>query len=418
MGEVWKGRHLSLGANVAVKFELEPSPTGRFVQEGRVAATLSSSRICRVLDEGTHGDRAYLVMEYLEGETLAERLLSEGRLAPEDVVHIFAEVALGLSCAHAAGIVHRDLKPSNLFLQHDGLAKVLDFGVARVVGAEHTASGQFLGTLRYVSPEQVRDAREVTAQSDLWSLGAIAFECIVGRRLFHGDTPPEIVDAICNRPLPRPSDVGPASSEFDVWFERTMQRDPRRRPASVEALVHTLEEALLEPGSSERARPRRVAEVSITRTRSLGPSARPPAARGAWRRPWIGAAAVLTLGYGLGRWLPLAVHGPEDSPRVLAEGELEGTSPATLASHQPTHGSLERGQDFAATSAREASTSPAPTASPPRPSASATSQSIPRTVSQRASSASVPPSKSLPLRPDASTKAAPETGSGDPFGYR
>jgi serine/threonine protein kinase len=383
MGEVWKGRHLTLGAPVAIKFELNGAETERFVQEGRVAASLSSSHICRVLEEGTYEGRAYLVMEFLEGETLGERLLSEGRIAPAELTRIVADVALGLACAHAAGIVHRDLKPSNIFLLRDGLTKVLDFGVARVEGADHTSSGQFLGTLRYVSPEQARDARKVTARSDLWSLGVIVFECVVGKRLFQGESLPEILDAIYHRDLPRPSDLGPASAEFDAWFMRVMQRDPQLRPPSVEDFARTLHDALLYPQASAIARPGRFESpgITVTKHQALPPRASTGVSRAAFRRGGL-VAAIAVLGVGSVVWQgsrgdPEPLYSDVVYPTAARGNELEVTSYPRVAP------STSSPQVVAPTSAPQPAAS-RPTTAPRRPT------SKPATNPPRAAPVSVP----------------------------
>jgi serine/threonine-protein kinase len=198
MGEIWRARHTTLGCLVAVKVSLktDAQAAARFSLEARIGATLVSPYVCRVTDAGEHLGRSLLVMEYLQGQELSERLLCQGRLPPREVINVLDAVTRGLACAHQAGVIHRDIKPSNIFLERRGPAKLLDFGVARAGEVGQTRSGEFLGTLHYVSPEQVRDSRNVGPASDLWSLAMVAYECVVGERPFGAIGPAELVDRI------------------------------------------------------------------------------------------------------------------------------------------------------------------------------------------------------------------------------
>ncbi len=436
MGEVWKGRHTTLGSPVAIKFELNELAEGRFLQEGRVAASLASEAICHVLDEGHYQGRAFLVLEYLEGETLAERLLSEGRLSPTETVRVMADVGRGLACAHAAGVVHRDLKPSNVFLLREGLAKILDFGVARVEGADHTSTGQFLGTLRYVSPEQARDPRRVTAKSDLWSLGAITFECIVGRRLFDQRSAPEIIDAIASRPLPRPSDVGPASTRFDDWFRKTMQRDPGRRPTSIREFVDTLAEALLDGCSPRVALPSSTSDVSLAPTERLSIPSVPSGGKVHRLRQVAVGAGLVAVGFGGAHLVPTGAS-PPDASLSSATTDLdrdaphpEGPMPPPPPPH-PTATAPDTAASLSNPTARDPeslSESPHPS-TPPRKatraavsgSASAAEPSTTLTGDQDSATrrdpvGAAPPNDTSPANSDPSPEQS--ASANDPFSYR
>ncbi|HZO13835.1 MAG TPA: serine/threonine-protein kinase, partial [Polyangiaceae bacterium] len=192
---VWLARHEGLGREVAVKIAApevvrDEVALARFDREARLAEQMLTPHVARGYDHGfTEEGRPYLVMELLEGETLEDRLARAGRLTPDDVVAILTPVAEALDEAHELGIVHRDIKPSNVFLSGDrGVVKVLDFGMAKRTGVAEvsvvTDEGTSVGTPDYMSPEQLRFAREVDHRADLWSLAVVAYRAIVGRLPF------------------------------------------------------------------------------------------------------------------------------------------------------------------------------------------------------------------------------------------
>jgi serine/threonine-protein kinase len=153
----------------------------RFLREGQIAARLSHPNVVQVFDVGDEGGRPYIVMEYVEGETLAERLVRLGRLPPAEVVDLGLQVAAGLAHAHAAGLVHRDVNPRNLLLRRDGTVKIADFGIARPLDDSGlTQTGAVLGTMAYLAPEQARGL-EVTTAVDCYALGAVLYEAVGGR---------------------------------------------------------------------------------------------------------------------------------------------------------------------------------------------------------------------------------------------
>ncbi|MFC6883582.1 MULTISPECIES: serine/threonine-protein kinase [Actinomadura] len=198
MGEVWHAVDEALARDVAVKVlrqELvqDESVQGRFRSEARFAAALRPhGGIAQVYDFGEHDDRAYLVMELVRGEPLAEIMEREGAIAPPAVLDLVEQVAEALSAAHAAGIVHRDVKPANLMVTGDGTVKITDFGIARRLAmASQTQTGMVMGTAHYISPEQA-SGQEITPVADLYSLGVVAYECLTGEPPFDGDTPVEI----------------------------------------------------------------------------------------------------------------------------------------------------------------------------------------------------------------------------------
>src|SRR4051812_23766928 len=201
MGSIWRAYHLVLQAPVAVKLiDREHVPDeetlGRFMREAQSAATLRSPHVVQILDYGVDDKLPFIVMELLDGENLAQRLRRLGRLGSADTARIVTHIGRAVARAHEAGIVHRDLKPENVFLirnEDEEIAKVLDFGVAKVSVSElgqegsRTRTGSILGTPYYMSPEQAQGNKAVDTRSDLWSLGVIAFECLTGKRPFYSE---------------------------------------------------------------------------------------------------------------------------------------------------------------------------------------------------------------------------------------
>lgn len=243
MGEVWRGEHLGLGTPVAVKL-LNPAvldskvAAARFKREAQAAASLRGNNVVQLLDYGVEDDSPYIVMELLEGESLASRLSRMAPLSARDTAHLLGQVGKAVAKAHGLSIVHRDLKPDNVFIVRDGdeeVAKVLDFGIAKTLSNEslqlsiQTTSGAILGTPHYMSPEQASGRAKVDHRSDIWSFGVIAFECLTGYRPFNGSTLGGLVVAICTDPIPTPSNVGPVPRRFDDWFFRCVARDAAQR---------------------------------------------------------------------------------------------------------------------------------------------------------------------------------------------
>lgn len=257
MGTVYRAEHLALKAPVAVKVidrkvEEGDLTLSRFMREAQSAAALRSPHVVQILDYGTDQGRPFMVMEMLEGEPLADRLKRVGHLPPDETYRIILHVAKAVSKAHEADIVHRDLKPDNIFLVHnegDELAKVLDFGVAKVEatqldGQGHTRTGSLLGTPYYMSPEQAQGNKDVDGRSDLWALGVIAFECMTGVRPFQSDGLGDLVLQICIRDIPIPSHFGNVPESFDEWFKMACQREPADRFQTARDLAEALRAAL------------------------------------------------------------------------------------------------------------------------------------------------------------------------------
>jgi eukaryotic-like serine/threonine-protein kinase len=295
MGEVWRAEHVTLGTSLALKLVDAANRSdaaellGRFKLEAQAAAQLKSPHVVQILDHGADGHVAFIAMELLEGESLEQRLARRGRLQPTEIAHVLREMSRGLDRAHAAGIVHRDLKPPNVFIARiDGveIVKVLDFGIAKFLGAPReaqlqTQAGFVVGTPAYMSPEQVL-GKAIEHRSDLWQLAMIAFECITGTRPFGGTTLGELFMAICSAPLPRPSSVlmpgatalPPALAAFDAWFARAADRDPSRRFASAGEMAEALASAVAPGGAGEAAIPTLASLASMREAAPMGGTGR------------------------------------------------------------------------------------------------------------------------------------------------
>jgi len=238
MGEVWQARDRVLDRTVAAKvlrseYTGDPNFLARFRNEARHTAALSHPNIASVYDYGETVDErtgqslAFLVMEFVDGQPLVTILHEEGRLPVDWTLHVLGQAADGLSAAHRAGVVHRDIKPGNLMVRPDGVVKLTDFGIAQARDAAPlTKTGMVVGTAQYLSPEQAQGF-EVTAASDVYSLGVVAYECLTGGRPFDGTSQVAIALAHINRPAPPlPADVPPA---VRALVERALAKDPAQR---------------------------------------------------------------------------------------------------------------------------------------------------------------------------------------------
>jgi serine/threonine-protein kinase len=260
MGSVWVAKHLSLETDVAVKFisqslaKQEPSLVTRFKREAALAAKIDSPHVVRIFDHGVSEDGTpYIVMELLKGKSLADELDERGPLDTRSARLVLTQLAQVLSTAHRLGIVHRDIKPDNIFLidsDYDVFVKVLDFGIAkRIEKADKksfvTSSGAMVGTLEYMSPEQIIDASDVDFRADLWSLAVVAYHALTGEPPFMDPSQFKLCTKICQ------SQYSPATTEqpslppaIDAWFARALHVEPDARFDSARDMVDALTEAL------------------------------------------------------------------------------------------------------------------------------------------------------------------------------
>ena len=354
MGSVWLAQHLTLRSPVAIKLidaeiSSKPEALARFLREAQAAASLRSPHVVQILDHGVDDGVPFIVMELLEGESLAARIERLHWLSPHDTAHILTQVGRAMTKAHEAGIVHRDLKPDNIFIvrnDEEEIAKVLDFGVAKSdthgLGAvsSTTRTGSVLGTPYYMSPEQAEGAKSVDQRSDIWAMGVIAWECLLGTRPFEAETLGGLLLAICAREMPEPSRSGPVPAAFDAWFARACSRDLQHRFATAKEAAQELRnvcsgQTLVGYAAAPVSAQLSVSASSLATTSAqLSLSTSSPTSKRS-RAPWI-ALGVLGLAAVGGGLIALGGAGKSDAA-ASATGSAESpsaaavTAPAVLA---------------------------------------------------------------------------------------
>lgn len=245
MGIVYKALDSRLDRTVAVKclapqLSADENVRQRFVTEARAASRLDHVNICVIYDIGETPDKQlYFTMPYYEGDTLKKKIRS-GTLLANEVLTIAMQVGEGLVAAHDENILHRDIKPANIMLTNDGGVKILDFGVAKIAGVENTGTGAALGTVAYMSPEQLK-GDVVDKRTDVWSLGVILYEMFVGKRPFRGKYTHEIMFAVMNDEVRDVREhVEDAPDMLNDILQRALQRDPQQRYQNVNELLNDL----------------------------------------------------------------------------------------------------------------------------------------------------------------------------------
>jgi len=313
MGEVFRARDARLGRDVAIKalpdiFANDPERLARFEREARLLASLNHPNVA-----GIHGieeveKRRYLVLEFVDGETLAARL-SRGPLPVDEAIEVCRDIAAGVEAAHESGVVHRDLKPGNVILTPDGKVKVLDFGLATSGGGsasgsdpnlshsptithQATRAGVILGTAAYMSPEQAR-GKAVDKRTDIWSFGCVLYECLTGRALFQGETVSDLIARILEREPDwsvLPANTPPRVREL---LKRCIRKDPKER-------LRDIGDARLELGEAN-------APVEAA------PAAAPAKSRMSWL-PWVFAGAVALASSAFVLLRPAPEQAPSEAP--------------------------------------------------------------------------------------------------------
>ena len=304
MGEVYRARDTRLGRDVAIKvlpagFAHDADRLRRFEQEARAVAALSHPNIVALFDIGTHDGSPYLVSELLEGRTLRE-VAASGAIPVRQAVDVAVQIARGLAAAHEQGIVHRDLKPANVFVTKAGHVKILDFGLAKltrpaadesgsaVTEAPPTETGAVMGTVGYMSPEQVRGHR-VDQRTDIFAFGCVLYELLAARPPFRRETPAETMTAILNEEPPELTGTGrPAPAALERIVRRCLEKEVDQRFSSAHDLALAIE-ALGVP-----------TETGAVAAAAAGPGA----ARPAWRLALsvIAFLALLAVGVGTSAW--------------------------------------------------------------------------------------------------------------------
>jgi serine/threonine protein kinase len=249
MGTVYRGRHRVTGERVAVKVVpkhmlTNPVVLKRFEQEYNVARQIDHPNIVKALDFGREGDTHYLVMEFVEGESLGQKIERDGRMSEEEAIRIITQVAHGLQKAHKQGLIHRDVKPDNILITSDGQAKLTDLGLVKELEADLnlTRTGRGLGTPHFMSPEQFRNAKKADARCDVYSLGATLYMMMTGELPFKSTNGP--LDAWMrklNNELDAPRKRVASISERHDWaIRRAMSPDPAQRPATCDEFIEDL----------------------------------------------------------------------------------------------------------------------------------------------------------------------------------
>jgi len=287
MGEVYLANDTELGRRVAIKFlpahySREPDAAKRFRREAKAAAALNHPNIITIHDVGTHDGRQYIVMEHVDGETLA-KVIKRGDITLQRALEIASQIFDGLAAAHDAGIIHRDVKPENVLIDRQGRVRILDFGLAKLHGASViTAEESTVGTAAYMSPEQARGA-EVDARSDLFSAGVVLYEMVTGRRPFAGEHREAVVYAILHEePQPLRRYNGQVGDGLERVVSKLLAKEPQSRYPSAQGVLVDVHAEQAQGGKQG----------------SLPP--RPP---GTLRRGlWIGGAIAVVAALFVGGW--------------------------------------------------------------------------------------------------------------------
>ncbi len=348
MAAVYRGRDRVLDRTVAIKvlspaLAADPAFVTRFRREAQAAARLSYPSVVAVFDTGSDDDDHFIVMEFVEGRTLAEILRDEGPLSPERALRIGEAAASGLAFAHRGGLVHRDVKPANVMVTPSGGVKVMDFGIARAGEADRlTVAHTVMGTAAYLSPEQAAGG-EVDGRADVYALGVVLFEMLTGRPPFEGDNLVSVAYRQVHEAPVAPSSLRPGlPAAMDPLVLRALAKDPARRYATAEEFGAAMGAVAAGGGvpvthpigaaaATEVLAPQPVSPAPATQSLPVSPAALVRTPRRRW--PWLVFGLVVVAGlfggaFLLSRHTPVSVL-PSPRPSVSA-------SPSPSASPRPS----------------------------------------------------------------------------------
>jgi serine/threonine-protein kinase len=422
MGEVFRAVDEQLGRPVAVKLMLpsdrDPRAVERFHREARSAAQLNDPHVVAVYDFGQQGDQFYLVMELVEGGTVASELAEHGPLPKDRAIDIVEQAAAGLAAAHRAGVVHRDVKPGNLLLAPGGLVKVADFGIAHQAddaATALTATGQLIGSALYLAPERARGG-QAGKPSDVYSLGCVLYQLLTGEPPFQAEHPAALLYQHVDAVPPLPSATRP---ELDGGFEaelmRMLAKDPAERPTAEAIAAGSLRTASLAPTAVVAPA---VVAPSLAGTTPLVPvTVAPPARQGRQKALLAGAIALVAVAAAVLVGVILNNNDPKSpttdigpGPGVTASTPTAPASPSSSGpdrtgnTNQPTQSTSRRPSQ---TPSSQSTPTPSPT-----PTTSTPPQTTPTPTKPTESPTPTAPSSTPPTAP--SSTPPPENPSTPP----
>ncbi len=357
MGEVYRARDTKLKRDVAIKvlpqeLSADPDHLARLEREAHLLAALNHSNIAAIYGLEDEGDQRFIVMEVVEGETLAEKIARSGRIEVDEALEIARQIAEALEAAHEKGIVHRDLKPANVMLTPHGKVKVLDFGLAKAmegggaseapadsptITAGYTRAGTIMGTAPYMSPEQAK-GNVVDKRADVWALGCVLYESLVGIRPFQGNSVTETLAAVLEHEPDWERLPAATPPNIRILLERCLRKEADRRLRDIGDARIEIEDALAEP-LKDRAKRNGSLDFKIRSVKRLPPPSRAPLLVGLVGGPLIFVANVffVYLGFDLGS-ADYRIRGDEflEPASVIAElRNKDNVFAAQIRSHLP-----------------------------------------------------------------------------------
>ena len=324
IGVVYQAEQISIGRQVAIKMLSskaagDPKVVQRFQRESKLCAQMQHPNVVSVYDCGFERGVHYLVMEYVEGQTLAGMLDEADRIPWAKSARLILQVARGLEHAHGMGIIHRDIKPANILVANDGTAKLADLGLAKQLEDEGgmgesplglTMQGVALGSPAYMPPEQIRSAKDVTPVSDLYALGASFYQLVTGALPFDGKSAPEVMTKVLREEAKPVAEIAPEVPPAIAGFiSRTLAKDPAHRPQSASAFIVELEDAFNNPNQAPPERPRGTGSANaklVVRARSPSRPDQPAAVAARSGGSHLGlviAAIAIVVVAGVAAWL-------------------------------------------------------------------------------------------------------------------